>query len=152
MVSPHPLVAEHSDQQQMYDALRRNSLWPHIAGYGKHIVSIYPSYKINDLNSCHRPEPQFFPASASLDFVATDIVGLFSEKMKELQYNLVISDRYSKLIRAILAPRTTDTPIAKIIINYWLLPYGILTYILINSGTQIISNCFATICILLGIK
>lgn len=88
-----------------------------------------------------------------LRFVAIDILGPSTKKLPGIQ-NMVnmTAIRYTKL--------TCATPTAKIISQYletvlldnWILPYGIPNYVLTDNGPQFVSKYFMTLCLFLGFK
>ena len=63
---------------------------------------------------------------------------------------MVITDRYSKLARAVpLDTSNTDT-VADAFLGMWIYPYGVPDYLLTDNGSQFISEFFERICAALG--
>lgn len=91
-------------------------------------------------------------ASRPAEIVAMKIVGPFPEAGHGSQYIHFIADCYSKLTRAILTSKTTATHVANGVMDHQLIPFGIPTYELNGNKTLFVSNFFATVCALLGVK
>lgn len=70
---------------------------------------------------------QLFPATGSLEFVVTDIVGPFSKSTQGNQFVHVITDQYSKLTLVISTIKTTATQNANIFFDHWPVCYAIPT-------------------------
>lgn len=81
-----------------------------------------------------------------------NIFGPLPEATSRYQHVAVITDRYSKLIRAIPSSTTTSTLIANTFLNRWIILYSIPFFFPTNDGTQIVSVLFATLCCLPGVK
>lgn len=60
----------------------------------------------------HKRPLQLFSASGPLNFVAMDILGLPPKTTQVNRYVLVLTNRYSKLMKAILTSTTNVTHIA----------------------------------------
>jgi len=65
---------------------------------------------------------------------------------------IVITDRYSKLTRAIPVASITAPHVASIFVDHWVIPYGIPEQILSDNGKQFVSKFFAALCAFLGAK
>lgn len=81
-----------------------------------------------------------------------DISGPLPRATTENQFIVVITDRFTKLTRDILSSETAVPEIAWIFLDHWVIPYKILGFFLAESGPQIVSNCFETLCPFLGVK
>lgn len=112
MVSCCPPIARHPRQWRMYDTLRCNLFYSHMAVDIDYILSTCPGCAKNNPNHRHRRKLLFFPATGPVEIVAMDIVGPFLKNTQENQYILIISDQYSKLNWAIITFKTTATHIA----------------------------------------
>lgn len=69
-----------------------------------------------------------------------DILRPLPKTSNENQFVSVITDRYSKITRAVLTFRTTVERIASMVIDHWIIPYGIFDYVLTENGTLFISK------------
>lgn len=95
---------------------------------------------------------QHFPASRPLEFIAMDILEPLPETMQGNQYVVIITDRYSKLTRAIKTSKTAAAHMANIFLDHWIVSFDISSYLLTDNGTRFRSKFFASICGYLGVK
>lgn len=65
---------------------------------------------------------------------------------------VVLTEQYTNLIRAIPVFTVIGTSTATVYFNNWVIPYGIPTYQLIDSGLRFVSKLFAAVTAHLGIK
>lgn len=92
------------------------------------------------------------PALGLLEFIAIEVLRPLPRTTSGNQYAIVITDRYSKVTRAIPTSKTASTHAANIFFEHWVIPYGIPKYLLTDNGPQFTSKFFAMICSLLGVK
>lgn len=105
------------------------------------------------VNKAQRQHLKLFPASSLLDFIATDIPGPLLKTKNSNKFVVTMTDRYSRLTRAVPTSKTSATHILSISYDNFILPYGIPTYLLTDNSTQSVSSeFFKTICHFLGMK
>ena len=101
----------------------------------------------------HASPMKLFPASAPLEFVAIDILGPLNPASQDgNKFVLVITDRFSKLTRAIPMRTITALNVAKEFVQHWICAYGPPKYLLSDNGSQFTSKLFAFVCAQFGIK
>lgn len=125
----YPPIAGHPGTRRMYDTLRRNFYWPHMANDVYTTVAQCASCVKN--GSRHRDirRLQLFLASGPLDFVAMDILGIIPKTKQGLHYNVVLTDRCSILTRARPASKFMSTHMANIFLDQWIIPFSIPSYL-----------------------
>lgn len=81
-----------------------------------------------------------------------DILGLLPKRKSRNQHVIVLTDRHTKLTRAIYVT-TVPSPIAlAVIVDNWVIPYGILTYLLTDTGPQFMPKIIAVATVCLDVK
>jgi Integrase zinc binding domain len=90
---------------------------------------------------------RLFPAAGPLDvallhFVAIDLLGPLTRTKAGHKYLLVISDRFSKLVRTIPLRTITTYTMAVAFCHHWVFVYGTPPRLLSDNGTQFISKFF----------
>ena len=93
-----------------------------------------------------------FLAEAPLEFFAIDILGELLRTPRGNRFLLVISYRFSKLVRTVPLKRITAVEVAKAFVHHWMLVYGPPLLLLADNGKQFISKLFQEIFRLLGVK
>lgn len=152
LLSHYHLLAGHSGQRRMYDTMRRDYYWPHMANDVAEIINQCQSCARNRGHVKLQRQLQLFPASGPLEFVALDILGPLPKTKKENLYVVVMTDRYSKLTRDIPTSSITTTAVKYIFSEHWINPHGIPAFVLTDNGTLLVSKFFATLCTHLGLK
>ena len=149
----YPRLAGHPGGTRMYLTLRRDFYWPQM-GNDVHAVA-------RDCRSCaqmrgtrykHQKYLKLFPAAGPLEFVAMDLLGPLPKTKSGHVYVLVITDRFSKLTRAIPLGSTTASSVAKAFLEHWVYVYGVPNYLLTDNGPQFAAKFFDTVCGMLGVK
>ena len=148
----YPCTAGHPGARKMYDTLRRQYYWPHQATDVYVLVERCPECRKNRPSAKHQRELKLFPAAGPLEFIAMDILGPLPRSKKGNRFITVMTDRYSKLTRAVPSTKTTAPQVALIFLDNWVIPYGIPSYVLTDNGPQFTSKFFACLCAFLGSK
>lgn len=98
----------------------------------------------------HNTFLKLFLASDALNFVAMDLLGLFLQSFSVNTPILVITERQYKLESTIFLPSTTSLKVANAFQSYWMCPYGIPDYFLLDHGPQFVAAFFNLVCAALG--
>lgn len=93
-----------------------------------------------------------FPASGAFEFISIDIFEPFSNTDQSNQYTLAITNRYSKLTRAVLMPKIAALQTVNLFADHWLTLFDKPVCLAINNKTQFVSSFFAAPRGLLRIK
>jgi transposase InsO family protein len=94
---------------------------------------------------------KLFPADGPLEFVDMDILGPLPKTEHGNRFLLVISDRFSKLIRTVPLRFITALIVAKAFCGAWLFSYGHPRYLMTDNGTQFNAMFFLAVFRELGI-
>ena len=149
----YPRLAGHPGAIRMYYTLRREYYWPMMAS------DVYNTVK--ECSSCasvrgtlfkHQKYLKLFPAAGPLEFIAIDILGPLPKTRKGNQVVLVITDRFSKICRAIPLPNQKAVTLAEAFLNNWIYPYGAPLYLLTDNGSNLAAKFFEAVCYFLGVK
>ena len=81
-----------------------------------------------------------------------DLVGPLPKTRSGKRFVLVMTDRYSKLARAVALSKTTAPHVAAAFLNDWVFPYGIPNTVLTDNGPQFIAEFFEFVCATIGTK
>ena len=81
-----------------------------------------------------------FPAAAPLEDVAMDLLGELVETPQGNKHLLVITDRFTKLVRIAPLRNTRPQNIAKAFLQYWVCVYGAPMTVLTDNRTQLTSK------------
>lgn len=76
---------------------------------------------------------RLFHPSGPLDFVAIDILGPLLNKEMGNRYIDIVTNRYSKLIKAITSANTAATRTANIFMQQWVSNFGIPSAVLTDN-------------------
>ncbi|CDF32213.1 unnamed protein product [Chondrus crispus] len=93
-----------------------------------------------------------FPAAGPLEFVAMDLYGPLPKTPHGNRHILVITDRFTKLCRAIPLRTTQAQQVAQTFLDAWVYPYGMPDTLLTDNGPQFTAKFFEAVCGLLGIR
>lgn len=148
----YPPIAGHPGTRRMYDTHRQKIYWPHMANELYTTVAQCVSCVKNRNRLRHKRRLQLFMAVGPLDVVAMDILGPLLKTQQGNQYIVMITDKYSKLTRAIPNSKILSTHMSNIFLDHWIIPFGIPSYLLTDNGPQIVRKLFATVCGSLVVK
>lgn len=140
--SHRPLITGHPRQRRKEDFLWRENYCAHMSN------GVYDT--VDKCESCPRinlccntkrllrePSP-----SVSLEFTAMHIVSLLIPTTNENKHLAVIMDRNIKMTRPTPTSKTIFSPEANVFFYHWLIPHGILKYLLTNNKPQFFTNFF----------
>lgn len=108
--------------------------------------------KIRVTTARYHSKLKLFSAAGPLEFVAMHILGSMPRSTFENQFNLGVTDRFTKTTRAIPLKTTTATDVAMVFLTQWVYSHDLPLYLLTDSGNQFLSKFFSHFCATLGIK
>lgn len=135
-----------------YDTMRRSYYWPHIANYVYVYVQRCLSCQKYRQDPTHQRQLQPYLPATPLEFVAVDILGLLPKTKTSSGFIIVMTNRCSKLTRAIPTKKTTATDVAHILVEDWAVPYDVPIQLLTNNGPEFAGKFFSAVCARLGTK
>ena len=149
----HSKLAGHPGGRKMYYTLSRDYYWPALA------VDAYAT--VRNCVRCAQERVKLvrktkrlklFPAQAPLESVSIDILGELIRTPRGHRWLLVITDRFSKLVRTVPLRRITAAEIAKAFVHHWVFVYGPPLSVLADNGQQFVAKLFQATCKILGIS
>lgn len=102
------------------------------------------SYVKNGSQYKHKQPLPLFTSRKPPKFEEMDILGLPPGTTQENPYVIVMTDRLSKSTRAVPTSKRGAAQVADILLDNWIVPFGILNYVLASSGPKFERNIFAT--------
>ena len=149
----HTPVAGHPGITRQYYTMRRQWYWPSMAADIRKVShNCHACAQERIKLRAHQSPLKLFPATTPLEYIAIDILGPLKRASTGDQYLLIISDRFSKLTRAIPLRSITALSVAKAFVNNWVVPYGAPATLLSDNGSQFTSKLFTMICSELKIR
>lgn len=95
----------------------------------------------SNLTGHKRKRPlQLIPASSALKFVAMENMGPLRNLLNGNQFVLLMTARNAKLTGAVPPSQTTASHIGSLVMEKWLIRYGIATHVSMDNGTQFVSR------------
>jgi len=149
----HSRAASHPGGKKMYRSLQRAYYWPSMA------VDAYVTVK--GCNECAKErvaararntQLKLFPAAAPLEDVAMDLLGELVTTPRGKKHILVITDRFSKLVRVVALSSIKAIDIAKAFTKHWVFAYGPPKTILTDNGPQFAAKLLLEVDRILGIR
>lgn len=125
--------------------MRRDYYWPNMASDMYRVVSTCHSCDKSDTKLKHKSRVQFLLETRPLEVFAMGTFGFLLKTTKGNQPVVIISNRYSKLTRAVHIARIKMTAVACLFFDSWVFPYGIPSYVLTKNGAQFVRKCFGTV-------
>lgn len=95
---------------------------------------------------------QLYSSCGRLVFVAMDIRGPLSRNAQDNETEMLMTDRYSMLTRAVPILMTSATQAANIFLDEGISPFCIPSYVLTDNNSQFVNKFFKTMCRYLGVK
>ena len=149
----HALLAGHPGGRKLYYTLSRDYYWPSMA------VDAYATVRVCVRCAKERiklrlktKKMRLFPAKSPLESVSIDILGDLIRTPRNNRFLLVITDRFSKLVRTVPLKRITAASVAKAFIQHWVFAYGSPCSVLSDNGKQFTSRFFQDVCRILRIN
>ena len=126
--------AGHSGSSRIYSTLRRSYYWPSMAGDVQDYVANCQSC-LRTKSTQYRPRHKLrlFPATKPLAFVALDLLGPLPKSKAGHDHILVITDRFTKLTRAIPLKFTNSQVVTDAFLTSWAYAYGLPERVLSDS-------------------
>ena len=146
-------LAGHPGESHMYAAMRRYYYWVVMAA---DVVSY-----VRKGNSCARQRVRplarrspltLFPATMPFKDIAVDLYGPPDETTAGHRFIVVITDRFTKLVRAILMDGTLAVDCASVVLDCGVAVYGPPDRLLSDRGPQLTSHFWGQVCNLLSIE
>jgi len=146
-------LAGHPGDSYMYAAMRR---YDYCVGMAADVVSY-----IRKCDSCARQRVRplarrspltLFPATMPLQDIAVDLYGPLARTAAGHRFILVISDRFTKLVRPLPMDGTTAVDWASVVLDYRVTAYGPPDRLLSDGGPQFTSHVWGQVCSLLSIE
>ena len=146
-------MAGHPGGRKLYYSLRRDYYWPDMA------VDCYAT--VRECVTCarnriklrkNRKMMTLFPAISPLVCVSIDILGDLMRTKRKNRYLLVITHRFTKLVRTVPMKKISSTEVAKELVHHWVFVYGPTIYLLSDNGSQFTSRLFQDVCRILDIE
>lgn len=146
-------LAGHPGESRMYASMRRYYYW---VGMAADVVT-----HVRNCESCARGRVRplykrsalrLFPATIPFQDIATDLYGPLPNTAAGHEYVMVITDRFSKLTRAVPMGRVKSIDCASVLLDYWIAAYGLPDRILSDGGPQFTAKFWSQVCNLLSVE
>lgn len=137
----------------MYRTLRRFFFWSIMANVIIETTRRCAACaRIRGTRALHDEVLKLFHAAAPLALVAMIILGPFPKSTNEHRLISLITDRFSKITRAIPMRSTTATDVAMAFLVHWIYPYGPPICLLTDDGPQFVAKFVKHVGSALGLK
>jgi len=93
-----------------------------------------------------------FPATIPLQDIAVELYGPLARTAAGHRFILVITDRFTRLVRALPMDGTTAVDCASAVLDYWVAAYGPPDRLLTDGGPQFTRHFWGQVCNLLSIE
>lgn len=148
-----PLLAGHPGSRRMYQTMRHDFYWRNMANDVYHTVSYCSSCaKTSETYYRHPKKLLLFHPNGPLEYVALDLLVPLPISPAGNNFVFFMTNRYTKLTRAIPLSKTTAAHVATAFLGNWIYPYGITGTVLSDNGSQFISAFLKTVCRVLGTR
>jgi len=118
-------LAGHLGESQSYTAMRRYYYWLGLAADVVSYVRNCDSCARHRVRTLARRSPlTLFPATMPFQDIAVDLYGPLERTAAGHRFILVITDRFTKLVRAIPMDGTSAGDCASVVLDYWVGAYG----------------------------
>lgn len=150
--SHYPVTAGHSRQRRMYDSVRIGFYWSHTANNVSATVRSCSACARNWVEHEPKRKLQLYRASGPLKFILIDILGALPRTVDDNQYVIAMTDRYSKLTRALSTSQASFAHVVNVFFDSSIIPDSIPAYVLADTGVQCTNKLFATLCAMIRVK
>lgn len=116
------LAASHPGKRKMYDSVRREFDWPHMVSSVYIVVNNCTEFPRMGTKFSHHRKLELFPPDGPLELVAIDILGPLPGIKADRHFIFIVTDRYTKIARAIPTKIVTSTEVTNIFFNDWIVP------------------------------
>jgi len=146
-------LAGHPGESRMYAALWR---YYYSVGMAADVV-----FYVRKCDSCARQRVRplarrspltLFPATMPFQDIAVDLYWPLARTAAGHRFILVITDRFTKLVRALPMDGTTAVDCASAVLDYWVAAHGPPDRLLSDGGPQFTSHFWGQVCNLLSIE
>ncbi|CAN8062284.1 unnamed protein product [Agarophyton chilense] len=146
-------LSGHLGRTKLFMTLRRYFYWRTLAMDCHATVSLCTACAKNRVRLYRkRKSMTLFQAKAPLQYVSIDILGELIRSRRGYRYLLVITDRFSKLVRTVPLKRITAAVITQAFIKLWVFIYGPPKVLLSDNGKQFVAKFFQNVCRIMGIR
>jgi len=140
-------------ESRMYAAMRRCYCWVGMAADVFSYVKKCDSCARQRVRPLARRSPlTLFPATVPFQDIAVDVYGPLARTAAGHRFILVITDRFTNLVRALPMDGTTPVDCASAVLDYWVAAYGPPDRLLCDGGPQFTSHFWGQVCNLLSIE
>lgn len=126
--------------RKMFHTLRQTYYSTHMTREFYMTIAQCASCAQNGIHYRRKRRLQLFPVEGSLRFFAIDILPPLPKTRQRSQYGLAITERYSKLKRAIATSNSTASHVENLFFDHRIVLFGFPTYLLTDDGPQFGSN------------
>ena len=152
-LSHYAKMAGHPGGRRLYHFLKRNFYWPSMSldcyGVSRNCVQCARNRVRLRRGS---KEMQLFPAQRPLECVAIDILGPLIKSERGYRFVLVITDRFSKLVRTVPMKKVSAFAVAQAFVREWVFTYGPPAFVLSDNGSQFKAKFFQNVCRILSVQ
>lgn len=132
--------------------MQREFFWPHIANDVYKTISTCSTCAWNSALPKLIKELQLLPTNGPLKFVAIDILGPLPRTRNENQYVIVMTDKYSKLTRAMQTGKTSSSHFGNVSFDSQVVLYFTPVYVQLKHGVKFNSKMFSALGTMLDVK
>ena len=146
-------VAGHPGVSKQYYTMRQTFYWPSMFhDIQQASINCHECAMERVKLRAHKSPMKLFPATEPLEFVAIDLLGPLLRSSTGHRFILVITDRFSKLVRAVPLKNIRGLTVARAFLENWILQYGAPLRLLSDNGTQFTAKLFQYMCERLGVS
>ena len=148
-----PVVSAHPGGRKMYKTLRHTCYWPYLALDCYNYVRNCPECAKERVRIRKKSATmKLFPAKAPLQDVAMDLLGPLLKTKRGNKHLLVITDRFTKLVKVVPLRSSKGLTVAQAFVDNWVFNLGPPKTILTDNGSQFRSKFMLEVHRALGIK